>query len=463
LFKLVDGVIDRQVLTQKVMTHESGGFVCFEGLVRNHNQGLSVESLEYQAYQELTESEGSKIVNEALEKFNLHRAICYHRQGHLKIGDIAVWIGVSSAHRDDSYQASRYIIDQIKLRLPIWKKEHYTNQASRWVFCKDHHSHVHLTEKGYFIKQSQVLDHNLLMSKKVLVVGAGGLGCPVLLGLSSSGVGSIEIIDNDKVSATNLHRQYLYTLSDIGERKVDIAVKRIVERNPFVKITSQSLYLTSSNINSLSLDYDLVIDCTDNLQTKYLLHDFCFKSNLPLITASVYKYEATIRSFDPSKKNGCWRCHSTKTPHDGLIGNCNDQGVVGASVNLVGSLQALEAIRFLVDGINDTVKNNLLINLKNFSQIKIKNTSNPDCKVCKGDLELIESEFEIDIRKVKLIKGRLVDIRNQVDGYLEKFTDSADPIVVYCHRGVKSKQLVKELRNRGYRNFYSLIGGECSL
>lgn len=125
----------------------AGAVVTFDGRVRNHNEGRPVESLEYEAYAILAEKEGSRILEEALQKFPVTKALCVHRTGHLAIGDVAVWVGVSSPHRDEAFKACRYIIDEIKHRVPIWKKEHHTDGTSEWVLCShpndEHHDHSH--------------------------------------------------------------------------------------------------------------------------------------------------------------------------------------------------------------------------------------------------------------------------------------------------------------------------------
>ncbi|WP_277867115.1 molybdopterin synthase catalytic subunit [Candidatus Synechococcus calcipolaris] len=121
---------------------QSGGFVSFEGWVRNHNLGQAVTALDYQVYDALAYKEGSKIIGEALAKFNLCHAIACHRSGHLELGEIAVWVGTTAHHRRGAFLGTEYIIDQIKVRLPIWKKEHYVDQPSAWVYCREHHSHL---------------------------------------------------------------------------------------------------------------------------------------------------------------------------------------------------------------------------------------------------------------------------------------------------------------------------------
>ena len=113
----------------------SGAFTSFDGRVRNHNEGLKVSSLEYQCYHSMAEKEGNAIIFEALQRFDVHKVFCVHREGHLKIGETAVWVGVSSSHRREAFEACQFIIDQVKLRVPIWKKEHYLDIEPEWVAC----------------------------------------------------------------------------------------------------------------------------------------------------------------------------------------------------------------------------------------------------------------------------------------------------------------------------------------
>lgn len=120
-----------------------GGVVTFEGRVRNHNENKDVSSLEYEVYPELAHSEGQKIVSEALEKFDIVDAYCIHREGHLQIGDMAVWVMAASEHRENAFLACQYIIDEVKSRVPIWKREHYVNEAPVWVRCDKCAEHEH--------------------------------------------------------------------------------------------------------------------------------------------------------------------------------------------------------------------------------------------------------------------------------------------------------------------------------
>ncbi len=135
-FQFSTAPLDTAALQRGMRDVTCGGFAAFEGWVRNHNEGLAVTRLEYEAFAELAEKEGARIVDEARARFGVTRAACVHRVGSLALSDVAVWVGVSAAHRDEAFRACRYIIDEVKHRVPIWKKEHYVNGDSGWVNCE---------------------------------------------------------------------------------------------------------------------------------------------------------------------------------------------------------------------------------------------------------------------------------------------------------------------------------------
>ena len=139
-FEITDQNIDVDALQLKLENDRAGAYAAFQGWVRNHNEGRAVESLEYEAYGPIAVSEGERVLAEALQRFNLLKVAAVHRVGHLEIGDCAVWVGVSAAHRGDAFDGCRYVIDELKSRLPIWKKEHYAGGDSGWINCVTGHS-----------------------------------------------------------------------------------------------------------------------------------------------------------------------------------------------------------------------------------------------------------------------------------------------------------------------------------
>ncbi len=448
MFLISDKNLNRDELHETLSNHKAGAIVVFEGWVRNHNEGKQVLSLEYQVYKELALKEGERILEEARKKFNLHAVMSVHREGHLALGDIAIWIGATASHRDDAFKATRYIIDEIKHRLPVWKKEHYINEKPEWVICRHQHHHVNFKESDYYQKQTQMVDQYALKNSKVLVIGAGGLGCPVLVNLATAGVGSISIVDFDQISISNIHRQFLFTPHLVGEKKALIAAKKISEVNPFIEVNAIVDHFKEEHIR----DHDLILDCTDNMQTKYQIHDACFKHKVPLISAGIYKSEGQIRTFIPAK--GCLRCFVIETPDDSLLGNCNDFGVLGATTSIIGSLQASEAIEFLNRGNNASFESTLHFNVKTHSVLKVKNTVRKDCPVCQGHVVTASHQMEI----TDLIDGKLIDIRHMTDEEVLSLNTN-EKLILYCHKGIRSLKMVRDLRQRGFKEVYSLRGG----
>jgi molybdopterin synthase catalytic subunit len=143
IFRIDSTPLDPVALKTLLGDPHAGACVTFEGWVRDHNEGQPVQSLEYEAFPALAEKEGARILAEAREKFPFARAVCVHRTGHLKIGELAVWAGISSAHRDAAFAACRYLIDETKARVPIWKKEHYATGAPAWINCATRGDHAH--------------------------------------------------------------------------------------------------------------------------------------------------------------------------------------------------------------------------------------------------------------------------------------------------------------------------------
>lgn len=453
--------IERDKIIHELQNHKAGALVVFEGWVRDHNEGKKVASLEYQVYEELALKEGKRILQEAQEKFNLHELVCVHRYGHLKLGESAVWIGATATHRDDAYKASRFVIDQIKLRLPIWKKEHYLEHEAHWVFCKDHHTHVHFHEEDYYQKQTKLTNQSELKKARVLVVGAGGLGCPALTSLTTAGIGHIDIVDFDVVSLSNIHRQPLYSPEVVGEKKVVVAQNKLKALNPFIHIHGHDARIGPTNVERYLSGKNLVLDCSDNLETKYLIHDACFKLNIPLISASVYQFEGQIRTFIPGE-SGCLRCLTKTTPEDSLLGNCNDFGVLGATLTTLGGIQAHEALLYLLHKKNNTTQESFYFNLKDLSTMKIKNIKRTNCQTCLGMVSVQDESFEVSAEALKTMDHHLVDLRNNENAAIA-FLQSSTPVVLYCHRGIMSKSIVKNLRLQGHKHFFSLQGGACSL
>ena len=371
-FSFAKTAIDTEVERQQVLDPACGGYASFEGWVRDHNEGQPVRHLEYEAFELLANKEGERIIAEAVERFGVEHAACVHRVGDLQLGEMAVWVGVSARHRQEAFLACRYIIDEVKHRVPIWKKEHYRNGDSGWVNCErcaavvpDHaheagHDHDHAPtpaatgrrtadySRQQALKEVGAEGQAKLRAARVLVVGAGGLGVPVLSYLAGAGIGRIGIIDGDRLEASNLHRQPLYNFDAVGQPKAQLAAARLRALNPDVDVQIYGLRLTAANAAELISAWDLVIDCTDNFSTKFLINDVCVSARKPAILSSIYQYEGQLQVIRPDAHGACLRCIWPEATRDGLVGNCAEAGVLGPVPGVFGSLQALEALKILL-------------------------------------------------------------------------------------------------------------------
>jgi molybdopterin/thiamine biosynthesis adenylyltransferase len=192
-----------------------------------------------------------------------------------------------------------------------------------------------------------------LKDSKVLVVGAGGLGCPVLLYLAGAGVGTIGIVDNDTVDLSNLHRQILYACADIGDLKVLAAKRRINMLNPDIVVYTIATTLNPDNVLSLLAEYDIIVDATDNFDAKYLISDACIDSEKPMVYASISQFEGQVSVFNyynrHTKKRGpCFRDLFETPPPPHLTQNCSEAGVLGVIPGLIGCFQANEVLKLIL-------------------------------------------------------------------------------------------------------------------
>ncbi len=195
-----------------------------------------------------------------------------------------------------------------------------------------------------------------LKSAKVLVIGAGGLGCPLVQYLAAAGIGEIGIVDNDIVSLSNLQRQVLFTVEDLGRLKVDCVARTIKALNPNVKITLHNIRVNAANARELMRNYDFIADGCDNFSTRYVVSDACFYEKKPLVTAAVAQFDGsltTIKAHEVNaegKQNPTYRCLFPQAPIEGSQPTCATAGIIGALTGIIGSMMALELIREIVGG-----------------------------------------------------------------------------------------------------------------
>ncbi len=488
-FEFTHDVIDPVALAATLADPAAGGFTAFEGWVRDHNEGRGVSRLEYEAFEELAQAEGERIVADALRRRGALRARCVHRLGALAVGEMAVWIGVAAAHRAEAFAACRQIIDEIKHRLPIWKKEHYADGDSGWVNCTncaeaaiapdfDYSRQVALPEIG------EAGQHRLAQSS-VMIIGAGGLGCAVLTGLAGAGVGKLFIVDDDVVDPANLHRQPLYNPNDVGRPKAEVAAARLASYNPTIRLLPIPVRLNAENAGELVAQADIVVDCSDNFATKFLVNDAAVLAGRPAVLASVYQYEGQLQVVRADARGSCLRCQWPEATRDGLVGNCAQSGVLGPVPAVLGSLQAMEVLKLLLDLPGQLRDEVLLVDLLDSGQRRI---SAPRARECQDRCTRVrppaattpEQELEVllPLAEAAARGYRIIDIRNPdecalaplplgehdaipLPGLLDHAM-ALDPRLRYllvCAHGIRSRAAAEHLRAVGRGNVWSLRGG----
>jgi len=233
------------------------------------------------------------------------------------------------------------------------------------------------------LKNIGILGQKKILSSKVLIIGAGGLGSPVAEFLSRAGIGSLGIIDDDKISLSNLHRQSLYNTSDIGKFKVKIAKNKINKINPNTKVTIYKIRLNNNNYKKIIRDYDYIVDGSDNFTTKFLLNDFCLKFKKVLVTGAISKFDGHVFTFNfKDKKNPCLRCFFQESNISDDLLNCESEGILGTVAGIVGTIQANEVLKKILNiglGLDGYIFILDLLHL-NFRKVKLKKRKNCLCR-----------------------------------------------------------------------------------
>ncbi len=326
-----------------------------------------------------------------------------------------------------------------------------------------------------------------LKNTSVAVVGAGGLGAPVLSYLTAAGIGRIGVFDSDTVSISNLQRQVLFTPADLGKKKAACAALALSRQNPLIQVQAHEVHLTSANTLSLLKGYDIVVDATDNFPTRYLLNDACVILGKPLVYGSVFRYEGQVSAFN-YKGGPNYRDLYPAPPKPGTVPDCEEGGVLGVLPGIIGALQANEAIK-IAASIGEVLSGKLLlidsltldIRLIQFS----KNSKEPITNLIDYDhfcgIRKTQSMKEVTVQELKSMLDaksdfQLIDVREEhefevgnlggelipmaeVPGNLERIAKDKK-VVVHCRSGSRSGNIIQWLeKNHGFNNLYNLKGG----
>jgi len=335
-----------------------------------------------------------------------------------------------------------------------------------------------------------------LKAASVLVIGSGGLGSPLLLYLTAAGVGNIGVVDFDVVDESNLQRQVLFTVADVGKSKAETAKKRLLALNPNVNITVYNTAFTKDNALEIAKDYDIIADGTDNFQTRYLTNDVCVLTDKVNVYASIFRFEGQVSVFNYLNEDGergpNYRDLFPEPPPPGMVPSCAEGGVLGVLPGIIGSLQANEVIK-IITGVGEPLSGRLfLFDAASFTTRNLKVRKNPATKIT----ELIDYDQFCGVvpkkEKTAMVKGinvqelkdwmdtkkdfQLIDVREtyeydicNIDGelvplntilnYKEKIAKDK-PVVVQCRSGVRSANAINVLQSQfGFDNLLNLEGG----
>lgn len=362
-----------------------------------------------------------------------------------------------------------------------------------------------------------------LKEAKVLIVGAGGLGCPIALYLAGTGIGSISIVDNDRIDISNLQRQIAFTTDECGQLKAEILCHKINELNPLIKVNALIARVKADNVMEIIANHDLVIDGTDNFATRFLLADACYLAKTAYLHASVYQYQGQISLFEAGS-SPCFRCLFRNPPSTDALPACSEAGILGSITGVIGSLVATETIKYLAN-IGNSLAGKILVydflqekmrkidievdencplcsknsSIRNMQDSLFQNGANTNTNNCINRLEFSEQiisikkasellnnsngqkPFLLDVREEhefqqghiegaslwplseiqSLPAGRIrIELKNKIEKAIkDKKTVVFPSIICYCQRGARSLKALTIMRDAGIENIFSLDGG----
>ncbi len=354
--------------------------------------------------------------------------------------------------------------------------------------------------RHFSLSQVGVEGQEKLKASSVLCIGAGGLGSPSALYLAAAGIGKIGIVDPDIVELSNLQRQILHGQSTLGKSKLESAQQRITETNPHVEVVKYPTHFTSENALEIAKDYDVIIDGTDNFPTRYLSNDVCVLLKKPNIYASIFRFEGQLSIFAPHLGGPCYRCMLPQPPDPGTVPSCAEAGVLGVLPGIIGSLQAMEAIKIILNAGAPPLGRLLHYDAlqTHFREFKLKR--DPECPICGENptiTELIDydnfcgmntptpnnsneiSVSELNEKLANSYTGIFLDVREtwehdvaQIPGArlvplatvpsiipeLKEHGLDAE-IIIHCKSGARSDHACEFLRGEGFTNAINVVGG----
>lgn len=304
----------------------------------------------------------------------------------------------------------------------------------------------------------------LLQNAKVLIVGMGGLGCPAAQYLAAAGIGTLGLVDDDIISLSNLHRQVLYGPQDFGNWKVEVAKEQLKLQNTEINIISYPIRLTSNNIMDLIKEYDLILEGTDNLESKCLINDACVLAGKPLVYGAIYQYEGQVSIWNAKLKDGTYSTNYRDVYHDienAAVPNCREGGVIPSLAGIVGCMQANEAIKYLT-GMQDILAGKLWIMDTSTGRsriIKLKKSNFQINALPESFPTIALEEYNLHPEKFVLFDVRLPDEHeefniggknlplNDLHRHLEEFAAIDAGVILYCMSGKRSKIAVRIIKN----------------
>ncbi|WP_103069449.1 molybdopterin-synthase adenylyltransferase MoeB [Aquimarina sediminis] len=331
-----------------------------------------------------------------------------------------------------------------------------------------------------------------LDASKILVIGAGGLGCPILQYLAAAGIGTIGIVDYDTVDISNLHRQILYGTTSLGINKALAAKQRLTDLNPEITITAYPEKLTPKNAVSLFSEYDIIVDGTDNFSTRYLINDACIIANKPLVYGAIFKFEGQVSVFN--YQNGpTYRCLFPEPPKAGSVPSCAEIGVLGVLPGIIGSMQANEVLKIIL-GLGDVLAGKLFMYDCLSTQSSTFTINRVESEISKvqasaNSFETIDYDLFCGVSQIMEItandattieNAQFIDVR---ETHEQPKIDYLDPIyiplgsleqklitiskekktIVFCQSGIRSKKAVEILFQNGFKDVSHIKGGAIAL